>query len=121
MNSETLIPATIPEMNTASGNSPSAAAKRTEPTPIPEKWKPLFAELTTYYRHLPKLLSEGEAGRYVLIHREELCLAWDTFRDANQYGHQRFGDQLFMIHLVDPRDIDRLARFFPTTESVCPG
>src|ERR1043166_8136986 len=33
--------------------------------PIPEKWKSLFRELTTYYRHLPTLLAEGEAGRYV--------------------------------------------------------
>ncbi len=30
-----------------------------EPAPVPENWKPLFAELTTYYRLLPQLLSEG--------------------------------------------------------------
>jgi hypothetical protein len=120
MSSETLVPALEPEIGPASGKS-APAGHQTEPAPIPENWKPLFAELTTYYRHLPELLSEGEAGRYVVVHREELCPAWDTFRDANQYGHERFGDQLFMVHQVDARDLDRLARFFPATEHPCPG
>jgi hypothetical protein len=95
--------------------------QRAEPTPIPEKWKPLLQELTTYYRHLPQLLAEGEAGRWVVVHGDELYNTWDTYRDALQYGHERFGDQLFMVHKVDPRDVDRLARFFPAKETGCPG
>jgi len=98
-----------------------APAPQTEPAPIPENWKLLFVELTSYHRHLPNLLNDGEAGRFVVIHREELCKTWDTSRDALQYGHERFGDQLFMVHRVDARDVDRLARFFPAKEAVCPG
>jgi hypothetical protein len=115
---------------TGAGKAPAPPAQGTpaapapaplpESAPIPEKWKPLFAELTTYYRHLPELLGEGEAGRYVVIKGDEVCNAWDTCQDALQYGHERFGDQLFMIHRVDRRDLDRLAQFFPPRESSCP-
>ena len=94
-------------------------AQLTEPTPIPENWKPLFRELTTYYRHLPALLEEGEAGRWAVIHEDELRSTWDTYRDALQYGHELFDDQLFMVHQVDPRDAHRLARFFPAREAAC--
>jgi hypothetical protein len=88
--------------------------------PVPEKAKPLFAELVTYYRHLPRLLGEGEAGRFVVIKGAEVCNAWDTCQDALQYARERFGDQLFMIHRVDPRDLDRLAPFIPPQEAPCP-
>jgi hypothetical protein len=106
---------------TPSPEIPAASAQRTERAPIPESWKPLFAELTTYYRHLPELLTEGEAGRFVVIQGEELCNTWDSYRDALQYGHERFGDRLFMVHQVDPQDMQRLARFFPAREAACPG
>jgi hypothetical protein len=46
--------------------------------PIPESWRPLFAELTTYYRHLPGLLADGEAGRFVVIMGDQL---------SNPLGH----------------------------------
>jgi hypothetical protein len=106
----------------ASDASPAPApARQTEPTTIPEKWKPLFRELTTYYRRLPELLAEGEAGRYAVIHGDELCNTWDTVGDALQYGHERFGDQPFMVHQVDPRDVQRLAQFFPAKEAACPS
>jgi hypothetical protein len=98
-----------------------ASAPLHEPQAIPASWKPLFAELTTYYRHLPELLTEGEAGRFVVIKGDELCHTWDTCQDALQYGRERFGDQLFMVHRVDPRDVERLARFFPPREAACPG
>jgi hypothetical protein len=98
-----------------------ASVSLNEPTPIPESWKPLFAELTTYYQYLPELLTAGEAGRFVVVHGNELSSTWDSYRDANQYGSERFGDQLFMVHQVDPRDVERLARFFPTREAVCPA
>jgi hypothetical protein len=98
-----------------------AAAPVTEPTPVPECWKPLFRELTTYYRHLPQLLAEGEAGRYVVVKGDQLYNTWETYGDASQYGRERFGDELFMIHQVDPREVERLARFFPPREAPCPG
>jgi hypothetical protein len=122
--SNQILPTPLPEASaTPAREIPpvSAALQQTEPAPIPENWRPLFTELTGYYRNLPKLLSDGEAGRFVVIHRDELCKTWDTSRDALQYGHERFGDQLFMVHRVDPRDLDRLARFFSPKEAACPG
>jgi hypothetical protein len=88
---------------------------------IPENWKALFTELTAYYRRLPELLAQGNAGRYVVVKGDSLCNVWDSYRDALQYGHERFGDQLFMVHCVDPRDMERLARFFPAKGGPCPG
>lgn len=123
MNTEALPtpPAETPAAPVRATPTAPAPVQQNEPTPIPEKWKPLFRELTTYYRHLPELLAEGEAGRYAVILGDELCNTWDTYGDANQYGIERFGDQLFMIHRVDPRDVNRLARFFPAREASCPG
>ena len=123
MNAETrpTEPAETPAIAAQGGPAVPAPAQRTEPAPIPEGWKPLFAELTTYYRHLPELLAEGDAGRFVVVKGDELYNTWDTYRDANRYGIERFGDQLFMVHRVDPRDVERLARFFPAREDPCPG
>ncbi len=98
-----------------------AAAPRGEPPAIPEKCKVLWHELTTYYRHLPELLAEGEADRWVVVKGDSLYKTWDTYRDAKQYGFERLGDQLFMVHQVDPRDLDRLAPYFPVKEQPCPG
>jgi hypothetical protein len=114
-----------PAVETPAAAAPStpavpAVAARREPLPTPEKWKPLFRELTTYYRHLPELLAEEEANRYVVVKGDELFNTWDTFRDAIQYGYERFGEQLFMVHKVDPRDLDRLAPYFPAPEAACP-
>jgi hypothetical protein len=117
-------PTPAAEMSTAAGNDRPAVPVGTKPTegaPIPEIWKPLFSELTTYYRHLPELLAEGEGGRFVVIKGDQVCLTWDTSGDANQYGHERFGDELFMVRQVDPRDLKRLAPYFPATEALCPG
>ncbi len=121
MTSETLpAPATESASAPPANGKPTgpAPAQRAEPLPTPEVWKPLFTELTTYYRHLPELLADGEAGRYVVIKGDEVCHAWDTPRDAGLYGHERFGDEIFMIHKVDPREVERLAPYFPAEEDV---
>ena len=99
----------------ASGSLPSGESA------IPEGWKPLFGELTTYYRHLPCLLREGEAGRHVVIRGDQVYGTWDSYRDASQYGRERFGVELFMVHRVDPRDVERLAPYFAAEQRPCPG
>lgn len=123
MNAETrpTVPAETPAIPAQGAQAAPDSAKRAEPAPIPEGWKPLFAELTTYYRHLPELLAEGDAGRFVVVKGDKLYNTWETYGDASQYGRERFGDQLFMIHRVDPRDVERLARFFPPGEAACRG
>jgi len=117
--------ATTPSAETpaspANGSPPApAAAQPVEPRPIPENCKPLLRELTTYFRRLPELLMEGDAGRYAVIKGDKIYNTWETYGDALQYGHERFDDQLFMVHRVDPRDVERLAPYFPPREAACP-
>src|SRR5438132_1512994 len=81
---------------------------------IPENWEPLLAELEAYYRTLPELLGKGEAGRFVVIKGGRICQSFDSYNDAVQYGNNQFGDQLHMVHRVDSRDQQRLAKYFPT-------
>jgi hypothetical protein len=85
------------------------------PNPLlPDAWLPLAAEVTTYFRELPRLLREGEANRWALIKGNEVQSIWDSFRDARQYGYERFGlDVPFMTQKIDPRDLKRFAPYFP--------
>lgn len=81
---------------------------------------PLAAEIATYCRELPRLLDEGEAGRFVVIRGDRVLATWDSYRDALQYGYERFGDQPFMAQRIDPRDVERLAQLLPDTGNGTP-
>jgi hypothetical protein len=50
----------------------------------------LRAEIVTYLRELPRLLAEGQEGRFALIKGDQLLSIWDTFDDACQAGHELF-------------------------------
>ncbi len=65
----------------------------------------LEKELETYLREKARLLSEGQAGRYVLIHGEEVVGTFDTLDDALEAGYNRFGlDEPFMARQVAESD-----------------
>ncbi len=81
----------------------------------------LERELASYRRELPRLLEEGESGRFAVIEGDAVLSTWDTYRDALQYGYERFGDHPFMVQRIDPRDGDRLARLFPGEGAACPS
>jgi hypothetical protein len=90
---------------------------------LPASLKGLQTETATYVRELPRLLNEKQAGRFVVIQGTEVCGSWDTYRDASQYAHERFGlGQRFLIHRVDERDADRLTSAPPPSgnEAACP-
>jgi hypothetical protein len=87
---------------------------------LPDNLKPLAAEVATYCRELPRLLEEGEAGRFAVIKGDLVLGAWDTYRDALQYGYERFGAEPFMAQRIDPRDVERLARLFPAAANGAP-
>lgn len=95
-------------------------ATETEPTPAvgpgptipvdktPEKLRVLATELNTYMREMPRLLAEGEEGRYALISGDQLYTIWDTFGDALQAGYQQFGlDGRFCAQPIKRRDYER--------------
>lgn len=74
-------------------------------TPLPITSPPraqdlLATELMTYARALPRLLAEGEAGRWVLVQGAEVVSVWDTFNDAVQSGYDRFGQTPFLVQQV---------------------
>jgi len=99
---------------------------QTKPSPAPEKpaapplhiqmlpgaaeaMKLFEREIATYRRELPRLLQEGEAGRYALI-KGDILSVWDTWGDANQAGLEKFGlDTPICVQKIDPRDPERFA------------
>src|SRR5436305_15242225 len=104
-----------PEPGTAPPSTP--AGNR-----LPDSLQPIATEATTYFRELPRLLREGEAGRWALIKGNEVLSIWDTFRDATQVGHERFGpDGGFLAQKIDLRDLKRFAPFFPQRPAVARG
>jgi hypothetical protein len=54
-------------------------------------------EMETYRKHLPALL-EKDAGRFVLIHGDDLIGVFDTKEKALEAGYERW---LFEAFLVD--------------------
>jgi hypothetical protein len=87
-----------------------------------EKMRPLWRELQTYHREVPRLLAEGEVGRHAVVQGDQVHGTWDTYRDAMQYGAGKFDlDTPFMVHQVDRRDPELFAWFFEGTEGACPS
>lgn len=80
-------------------------------TQLPADLAPLAAEVATYYRELPRLLAEGQAGRYALVKDGAVVSTWDTPDDAYQAGVAQYGFGPFLAQPIDPRDLDRLAPY----------
>ncbi len=49
--------------------------------------------------NLPTLL-EKEAGRYVLIHGEQIVGTWDAKAEALEEGYRRFNLEPFLVHRI---------------------
>jgi len=61
----------------------------------------LERELETYLKERPRLLAEGQAGRFVVIHGNEVLGVYDTLEEALEAGYNRFGlDELFMARQI---------------------
>ena len=80
--------------------------------PLPDALIPHATEIEIYYRELPRLLDEGAGGKYFVVKGTEAHGVWDTFRDALQYGHDKFSDGQFMAQKIDRRYLGILAEFF---------
>ena len=85
---------------------------------LPEKILPLAPELGFYYRELPRLLQEGKEGLFTIVKDETFHGTWDSFRDARQYGYERFEDGLFLTQKVDARFLALLAPFFGSSATI---
>lgn len=60
----------------------------------------LAAEWELFRRELPRLLAEGQEGKYVLIKGEEIIGLWDDERVAYREAVRRFPRQPFALQLV---------------------
>jgi hypothetical protein len=84
-------------------------------TPLPAELRPLAAELEAFHRELHRLLDEGEAGRYAVVKGGQVVSTWDTYRDAIQYGYEKFGLEPFLAQPIDARYEQELAKYFGPT------
>jgi len=63
----------------------------------------LEKELATYKRELPKLMPN--AGKFVLIHGDEVSGVWETYQDALQEGYRVFGLKSFLVKQIQAVDV----------------
>jgi hypothetical protein len=59
----------------------------------------LDREMATFQANLPALL-EKDAGRYVLIHADQIASVWDTQDEALEEGYRRWLFEPFMVHHI---------------------
>ena len=76
-------------------------------------------ELGAYRKELPRLLAEGQAGRFALLKKDRLLSVWDTQRDALQAGRELFGLEAIAVKKIDPLDVDRIALLDAQGEIAC--
>jgi hypothetical protein len=88
------------------------------PPGFPAELEPLAAEVHTYFRHLPQLLGDGNAGRFVVVKGDGVFGVWDTYRDAIESGHDHFADGRFLAQQIDPRLLDTFGEFFRAAASI---
>jgi hypothetical protein len=114
----------------ADNDTAGAAPAQDSPVPKPvlvnvpprvlEILKHFEREYAVYRRELPRLLDEGEAGRYALVKGDQLLSVWDTSGDAIQAGYQRFGlDDPFVVQKISPRDLQLFAMLDARKEAQC--
>lgn len=72
----------------------------------------LESEQQTYQRELPKLLAS--AGKYALVHGDQVAGIYDTYPDALKIGYERFGLKPFLVKRIAAFDqVNRFTRDIP--------
>ena len=102
-------------MASESGANPAVRPGPTIPAErLPESIRHMAAEINAYLRELPRLLAEGEAGRYALIKGETILSIWDTYGEALDAGYDRFGiDGRIVVHKIQGHDLERFRTLLP--------
>ena len=85
-----------------------------------EEQERMIGYLLAYRKELPRLLGEGEAGRFAVVKDDVVAHVWDTADDALQAATLLIGTDKFAVYQVKPQDVDRLAWGEKTKESPCP-
>lgn len=61
----------------------------------------LEREWDTFLKEMPRLLHEGQRGKYVLIQGETVHGVWDTLDEAIAAGYDRVGLAPFLAQEID--------------------
>lgn len=77
----------------------------------------LEKELDTYKRDLPKLIAK--AGKFVLIHGDEVSGIWETYHDALQEGYRLYGLEPFLVKQIQA--VDFVHHITRDIQPVCPS
>jgi hypothetical protein len=72
-------------------------------------WERAQRDLETYRRELPRLLQEGNAGKYAIIKDDQVVSIWETLGDALQAAGERFGLEAVATYHINPLDVERFA------------
>ncbi len=79
---------------------------------IPEKARELSQDILTFWKELPRLLADGEEGRYALLQAGGIVSLWDTLNDATQAGYDKFGpDGRFTTACIKSLELQRIKQF----------
>jgi hypothetical protein len=65
---------------------------------------PLATELRTFDEHRDELMGRA-AGKYALVHGNEIVGLYDTEHDAIVEGYRRLGNVPFLVKVVAPVDV----------------
>ena len=76
---------------------------------------PLEQERRTYEEKKPELLS-ASAGKFVVIHGDEVAGVWDTQEDALRAGYGRFKLEPFLVKEIS--EVERV-HYFTRDMPVC--
>jgi hypothetical protein len=79
------------------------------PSASPEEQERAERAFAIYRQELPQLLAQGHAGRFILIHGEQIHSIWDTQSDAIQAGRLLFGMGPIAVQKINPLDVQRFA------------
>ena len=96
------------------------AAGSTFPTMPRTEQERMVGYLLAYRKALPRLLEEGEAGRFAVIAGDAVAHVWDTADDAMQAASLLIGADRFAVYQVKPQDVDRLACGKEAEAGPCP-
>jgi hypothetical protein len=85
-----------------------------------EEQKRMIDYLCVYRKELPRLIDQGEVGRFAVIKDQGVAHVWDTADDAIQAATLLIGAEQFAVYQVKLQDVDRLATEEKTKEHSCP-
>ena len=78
-------------------------------------------EIVTYLREVPRLLQEGEDGRYALLKGNEVLSIWDTESDAIQAGVDKFGLDPICVLKISPNELKKFGWLDLGEDAPCPS